>query len=285
MVLVRGPQATVKKGRIGNGAAAAQQGRSGHSWLLFVLLCVAAGAVVGLFWTKARDGRERASPVANADARPAEPAPTSPKEPAAAPKQEPATARPTGLTPDDIAAVIARLDSGKPYERDEAERYLIWHGDKTSGRVRAALGGALSPQARASLRYVATAIEEEQGKERGAPFVTKGPPQRGLVLFCDSLEGRSEDIATMRRTAKATGIEATVVLTREPDAAAIVKSHAAELGDVTFYFDPDGSFAKKMRIERLPTLAGLRDSGRASFLLIGPVQRARLADQVAKLVK
>jgi hypothetical protein len=268
---------------------------SSHPRVAFVLLCVAAGTVVGMLWTMAREdpAPERGSPVAAMEppaaelpepANTATPAPADrPASPARAPAPPPP--RPVGLLPEDIDAVIERLSTGKPYERDEAERFLIWHGDKTSGRVRAALQGALGAQARASLLYVTTAIEEERSGEAREPFVTNGPPQRGLVLFCDSLDGRIEDIAVMRRTAKAAGLEATLVLAHLPDAAGVLRSRAAELGDVTVFLDPDGALVKQMRIERLPTLAGLREDGRPAFLVIGPVQRARLADQIPKIVK
>jgi hypothetical protein len=279
-----------------------------HPRAVFVVLCVAAGMVLGLLGAAVRGGRvsvaraetapiaavepveERTAPPPVAEKpRVEEPPPVAATPPPAREQPKPAAPKPPAprrsqeLPPETIDAVIRRL-GGKPPEREEAERFLIWYREQTHARLVEALRGELAPEVRASIDYVLAAIEEERNPRPAVPFVMGQPPREGLVLFCDSLDGRTDDIAAMRRTAKAIGLTASVVLAA-PDAAAVVAGRAAELGDVNVYPDPDRTFVKQMRVERLPAVAGLRQDGRAAFVIFGPVQRARLADQAQKLVR
>lgn len=177
---------------------------------------------------------------------------------------------------------MRQLAGGRPQERDEAERFLIWHRAETEARVRAALASKLEPQMREALGYVAAAIDEEKGARSAGPTFLAAPPRRGLVLLCDSLDS-AEDIAIVRRTAKAARLEFTVVLTGVADAARVANRSSDDLGDVNLFVDTDGAFAKGLRIERLPAVAGLREGQRAAFLAYGRVQRSRLGEQVTKL--
>lgn len=257
---------------------------------IFLLLCIFAGSVLGLLGTMMRDrkGPERAPAQARAvptdpEPRQKEPAPAPPKASTAeaAPRKElPSTTK--ELTPEDVEAVMRRLADGRPQERDEAERFLIWHRAETEVRVREALASKLEPRMREALGYVAAAIDEEKGTRNAGPTFLAAPPRRGLVLLCDSLDS-AEDIAVVRRTAKAARLELTVVLTGVADAARVANRSSDDLGDVKLYVDTDGSYAKGLRIERLPAVAGLREGQGTAFLAYGRVQRSRLGEQVTKL--
>jgi Sulfatase-modifying factor enzyme 1 len=275
---------------------------------VFVLLCVFAGCVLGLLGTRMRAGEDGArAPAETPPATTAEveaprpglpagalakagpPAPPPVATPAAAPgakrAEEPAKEIPSvtrELSPEDVRVVMKRLTGGRAQERDEAERFLVWHRSETSAIVRSALTVEQEPELRAALEYVAAAIEEEERPRVDVPTVASSPPQRGLVLFTPSLDA-AEEIAMVRRTARAERIDVTVVFTGEGDAARVAKTYGRELGDVRLYADTDGSLAKKLRLERTPAVVGLRDDGKIASIAYGRVQRSRLAEVAKKL--
>ncbi len=261
-----------------------------HPKRIFVLLCVFGGTVLGLLGIEMRDrtpvrAPERASVVAEA---PPAPAPAAPPAVAAEPATAAPKPAPPGVTrelrPEDIQAVMRRLVHGRPQERDEAERFLVFHRAETEASVRKALETRLDPAMRAALEYVAISIEEEDGEKPGAPTVLYSPPERGLVLVCDSLEA-TEEIAMVRRTGKASLLEATVVFVGAGEASKLAKTYAPDLGDVRFYVDADGGFVKKHKPERFPAILGLADGGRAVSILYGRVRRSVLAELATKLVR
>jgi len=265
---------------------------------VFVLLCIFAGSVLGLLGTMMRGRDERpvrapAEPRAAARVEPEPqapaPAPSAAPAPPASPAAEPAAEAPTALpstsrtlSREDVEAVMKRLTGGRPQERDEAERYLIWHRAETKEILRAALAAAQEPQMRAALAYVTTAIEEEEDPREQLPTVVSAPPQRGLALVCESLEA-AEEIAMVRRTGRSAHLEVTVVYTGAGDPARIAKTYGHELGDVRLYVDQESSFAKKMRLERTPAVVGLRGEGKPAGIVYGRVQRSRMSDLAAKL--
>jgi hypothetical protein len=266
---------------------------------VFVLLCVFAGSVLGLLGTKMRAGETEARAPANAaPAAPAEPeaarpglpagasakAGQPPAAPAVAAKQAapelPSTTR--ELSPDDVQVVMKRLTGGRAQERDEAERFLIWHRAETAAIIRSALTVEQEPALRAALEYVAASIEEEERPRVDVPTVADSPPRRGLVLFTPSLDAM-EEIAMVRRTGRAERVDVTVVFTGEGEAGRIAKTYGRELGDVRLYVDTDGSFAKKLRLERTPAVVGIREGGKVASIAYGRVQRSRLAEVATKL--
>ncbi|HEX5138412.1 MAG TPA: hypothetical protein VFY93_15660, partial [Planctomycetota bacterium] len=268
---------------------------------MFVLLCVFAGCVLGLLGTWMRGDEEplRAQTAPVETAKVAEPEPAAPPKaapappndsspaaaPAAKPAPEPAQEIPSTtreLSPEDVRIVMKRLTGGRPQERDEAERFLIWHRAETAAIVRSALNVEQEPDLLAALEYVAASIEEEERTRDDVPTVVSSPPQRGLVLFTPSLDA-AEEIAMVRRTGRAERVEVTIVFQGDGDAAAVAKSYGRELGDVRLYIDKDGALAKKLRLERTPAVVGLRGDGKAAAITYGRVQRSRLAEVAGKL--
>jgi hypothetical protein len=278
-------------------AAARAKPRSRHPKRLFLLLCVFGGTVLGLLGTQWRDRNPARAPerapamaeLAKAEAPPARapappPADAAKGAPVAAPPAKPAPAAVTKeLKPGDVQVVMQRLVHGRPLERDEAERFLVFHRAETETTVRAALETRLDPAMRAALEYVAVSIDEEEGDKPQGPTVLYSAPERGLVLVCDSLEA-TEDLAMVRRTGKASLLETTVVFVGAGEASKLAKTYAPDLGDVRFYVDTDGGFVKRHKPERFPAVLGL-DGGRAVSILYGRVRRSVLAELAAKLVK
>ncbi len=283
------PQTVAVRGRAP--AAVPSGPRAKHPRRIFILLCVFAGTVLGLLGTMMRgrdEGRERAPLEARVVAAPAPaPPPASTAEPAPTAQAPAAPALPSTtreLSAEDVQVVMRRLVGGRPQERDEAERFLIWHCAETTASIRAALETKIEPPLRAALEYVAAAIEEEKSPRAGAPTVVSSPPQRGLVLVTDSLEA-AEEIAMVRRTGKAARLEVTVVFIGAGEPARIAKTYATALGDVRLYVDTDGGFARKHKPERFPAVVGLGDDGRAVSIVYGRVRRSLLADLAGKLVR
>jgi hypothetical protein len=263
---------------------------------LFVLLCIFAGAVLGLLGTMMRDGgqgseraRVETRSVAEAEPQATPPAPAPPiASPAPAPVKQaapeaepdlPSTTR--ALSGTDVRVVLERLKNPRPQERDEAERFLVWHRAETADLVRAALRTEKDPVMLSGLAYVAAAIEEMQATRPGVPTVVSSPPQQGLLLVCESLDA-AEDIAMVRRTARAARLEATVVYRAEGNAGALAKTYGDILGDVRLYVDQDGAFSTGLRLERIPAVVAMRN-GKPVAIAYGRVQRSRLADLAAKL--
>ncbi len=275
-VVVRGPAPVL----VPSGAPAR------HARRIFVLLCVFAGSVLGLLGTLMRDRPpQRALPPAAVAEAPRASAPAAPPVSAAA--TAPAAVLPSTtreLSADDVEVVMRRLVGGRPQERDEAERFLVWHRAETEKGVRAALDTKLEPAMRAALEYVAASIDEEKTSRAGVPTVVASPPQRGLVLVTDSLEA-AEEIAMVRRTGKAAHLEVTVVFVGAGEAGRVAKAYGTDLGDVRLYVDPDGGFAKRHRTERTPAVVGLGQGGQAVSIVYGRVRRSQLADLAAKLVR
>ncbi len=273
--------------------AARAKRRTRHPKRLFLLLCVFGGTVLGLLGTVMRDrapvrAPEKAPAVAEAPRAPAPAPPPAAAVVPAAPAPQPAKPVPPAVTkelrPEDIQAVMRRLVAGRPQERDEAERFLVFHRAETEASVRTALETRLDPAMRAALEYVAVAIKEEEGDRPGAPTILYSPPERGLVLVCDSLEA-TEEIAMVRRTGKASMLETAVVFVGAGEASKLAKTYAHDLGDMRLYVDTDGTFVKTHRPERFPAVLGLGDGGSAVSILYGRVRRSVLAELAAKLVR
>lgn len=252
---------------------------------VFVLLCIFAGSVLGLLGTMMRErdhGRAiPADPLARVERRPAA-APEPPKPPAPAAETPTLPSVTKVLSEEDVKAVMNRLVGGRPQERDEAERFLVWHRSETAPVVRVALAAEQEPAMRAGLAYVMASIEEEEDTQDVPPTVVSSAPQRGLVLVCESLEA-AEEIAMVRRTGRASRIEVTVVLSGGDDAARVAKSYAHELGDVRLYVDKERALAKKLRLERTPAVVGFRADGKVLGISYGRVRRSNIADLAAKL--
>jgi hypothetical protein len=255
---------------------------------VFVLLCVFGGCVLGLVGTRMRGdapARTEAPPAARAEPAPPAPPPVAPAA-APAPKEQAPPKEIASVTrelsAEDVRVVMTRLTGGRPQEREEAERFLVWHRAETAAIVRSALGVEQEPAMRAALEYVAASIEEEERPRIDVPTVVSSPPQRGLVLFTTSLDA-ADEIAMVRRTGRAERVEVTVVLAGKGDAGRLAQTHGRELGDVRLHVDADGSLQKKLRLERLPAVVGLRADGKIAGVAYGRVQRSRLAELATKL--
>ncbi len=183
-----------------------------------------------------------------------------------------------------LEQTIASLINGPGNKRDAAERWLIWNAARSYDRVKQALTARVSPTAKASLRYVLTAIEEDRNSVHGQPRVVSAPPQSGLVVFVDQMDATlDEQITKVRRTAKAENLEITIVLSGKTMSDFASGTKAATLRNVQLYVDTSGTLQKEWRVKRLPAVAGLKRDGEMGFLMLGSWRRANLAREVALL--
>jgi len=256
---------------------------------VFLLLTVAVGVVVGVLGAAARDvpGPKRTA-VARAmpdeePGIPSAPGTPPPPRPRLVPAREAPLAGGVQASPA-VEEALGDLCTDRDGRRTASEEFLIGRGDEAYLRLKAALRAKLAPDARASVRYVLTAIEEGRATRKESPDLVTDPPRRGLVLFCERVDERNlADVAIVRRTAKAHGLDATVVLCGETDVERLMLEHSAELGSVRLHADPEGSLLRELRVPRLPAVGGLNAQGRLGFLLLGPVDRRKLAQNTARL--
>ena len=167
--------------------------------------------------------------------------------------------------------------------RAEAEAWLIENADEAYEPVEDALRGKVRPAVRSSLRYVLAAVDEQRAGG-GTPQVVSHEPREGLVYFIDALtDDLADEVVRVRRTARAEMIPVTIVVEGQRRADGFLATYAALLGDVRFFVDLRGEYARGMRITQKPTLIGLRPDGRAAFVLVVPPARPDLADKARTL--
>jgi hypothetical protein len=265
------------------GAALARRPRLLLSILVAALLAM-AGLVTFLVLEGAREGRAlreesgvreptRLGPIA----RRASPARKSRRD-AREPSRPPPNPKRSGPLRD--------LLEGTPRQREEAERYFVWHPEKARELLDSTEEAAVPEQARASLRYIRAALEERATREDHLPTIVHAPPVEGLVLLVDGLEGRTpEEVAAVRRTARAEGLPLTCVVLGERDVWRFARRHAGVLGAVDLYVDEDGRLARGWGVTRAPAVVGLRRGGDLVFVHLGHISRARLARGVAALLR
>ncbi|MHC4223922.1 MAG: formylglycine-generating enzyme family protein, partial [Planctomycetota bacterium] len=251
-----------------------------HPQILILALGVALLGAVGAVWAAAtsvdpsRRG-ERTLPVV--------------REPAPVPARQRTRRTLRTFAPprdgSDLERALNSLAFGTPRQRDEAERYLLWHPQKARPAVAKALGEGATDQAEASLRYIQAALEEMERPPRHEPVIVDMPPREGLVYFLRaSVDGRvSEEIATVRRTAKAENLRSTAVVLG--DNPGIIRTYSGLLRDMDVYLDVEALVARRWGVTRTPAVAGLRRDGRLAFVHIGHMARSRLAKRASDLAR
>jgi hypothetical protein len=251
-----------------------------HPQILILALGVALLGAVGAVWAAAtsvdpsRRG-ERTSPVV------AEPASV-----AARPRTRRALR--SFAVPRDgsgLEKALNSLDCGTPAQRDEAERYLLWHPQEARPAVAKALRERPTGQAEASLRYVQAALAEMERPPKQEPVILDLPPREGLVYFLRaSVDSRvSEELAMVRRTARAENLRSTAVVLG--DSRGIIRTYSGLLRDMDVYLDVEESLARRWGVTKTPAVAGLRSDGRLAFVHIGHMARSRLAKRAADLAR
>lgn len=172
---------------------------------------------------------------------------------------------------------------GTASARAEAETWLIGNPDECYEQVRDALRGRIKPPVRSSLRYVLAAIDEQRA-DAATPHVVSREPREGLVYFIDAVTDElGDEIVRARRTAKAELVPLTIVVEGQRRADGILATYGSLLGDVRFFADLDGGFARAMHVTQKPALIGLRPDGRLAFVLLAPATRPELARNAASL--
>jgi len=184
-----------------------------------------------------------------------------------------------------LERALIRLARGTPTQRDEAERYLLWHPREARPAVAQALGERPTEQAEASLRYVQAALEEMARPPWQEPVLLDLPPREGLIYFLRAtVDGRvSEELAVVRRTAKAENLRSTAVVLG--DNPGIIRTYSGLLRDMDVYLDVEELQARRWGVTRTPAVAGLRSDGRLAFVHIGHMARSRLAKRAGDLAR
>jgi hypothetical protein len=184
-----------------------------------------------------------------------------------------------------LEKALNSLDCGTPAQRDEAERYLLCHPQEARPAAAKALRDRPTGQAEASPRYVQAALAEMERPPKQEPVILDLPPREGLVYFLRaSVDSRvSEELAMVRRTARAENLRSTAVVLG--DSRGIIRTYSGLLRDMDVYLDVEESLARRWGVTKTPAVAGLRSDGRLAFVHIGHMARSRLAKRAADLAR
>jgi hypothetical protein len=240
--------------------------------ILAALALAVAGATVAVLGAATGERGMRAAPP-DAPERPQAPTVRAP------PKAPPA--RPAPAPVDELARAMDALRQGDGARREEAERWLVEHAARTRDAVAAAVDPLGSGLYHASLRYVLEAIDERPLR----PWILDAPPADGLVLFLEEVDAAGAAVvAAMRRTARAEGLPAALVV-RGADARDVIERFGPVLGDIGVHADPDGELSRRFGASGPVALIGLRRDGRLAFVHRGNVSRTLLAGRALILSK
>ncbi len=263
---------------------------SRHPKTLFLAACIAVGCVVGLTLASLRangdshtDSRGKSLHIARRRGA-LNGTGTSKTSPSVRSGTRDPSKRAKGARPSTkLDRALKDLLYGASDVRDEAERWLVWHGDESYDRVRAALKTNIKADVRSALLYVQAAIEEQRPGAAGKPVVLRDAPRSGLVYFLDRMDdSAAKHVRLLRRTGAAEGVPVTVVIQGRENARAIAHEYAKTLLAVRVYPD-EGSLMRALRVTRRPVVIGLGRTGRKKFVLVGTVPRSHLAKKTAEL--
>jgi len=189
---------------------------------------------------------------------------------------------PIPLSP--LEQAIEDLGSSDAEMRSKAESYLLDHAEQAASALDRLVLTSLSRRARASVRYLKATLQEFELGASAEPLIVKTPPTQGLVHVVDSWTAdQANQFARIRRTGTGEGLPVTLVYTGDQPVDLLLSHHSYEMGAVIFFHDDRDTLARRWGIRHKPATAGLDATGRLTFLHIGPLTRASLADRADKL--